>query len=163
MSKCTSFSGARNFVVHLHLIHIVAVQWGFNISDGGKEGKEVTSERGISVTGSRFPPPPVYNPYIAESFLGGEALGELCENYRQTSSLLKLCKQDSLCRGNIVPAPLLNSPKPFPNSPHRWFKGGILHIECGRKAFTDVSQSRLSFFWAYFKPKYLKTNLNHVI
>lgn len=144
MSKCT-FPEAINSVVHFHLILIVAVQWGFNISDGGKEGKGVTPELGISVTGSRFPCAPVHNSYKVQSFLGGEALGELlAENYRQKSSLLKLCKQDSLCRGNIVPAPLLNSPKPFPNSPHRWFKGGILHTECGRKALTDVSQRSLS-------------------
>lgn len=144
MSKCT-FPEAINSVVHFHLILIVAVQWGFNISDGGKEGKGVTPELGISVTGSRFPHTPVHNSYTVQSFLGGEALGELLAgNYRQKSSLLKLCKQDSLCRGNIVPAPLLNSPKPFPNSPHRWFKGGILHTECGRKALTDVSQRSLS-------------------
>lgn len=63
----------------------------------------MTPELGISVTGSRFPCAPVHNSYKVQSFLGGEALGELLAgNYRQKSSLLKLCKSRTLCAGEIL-------------------------------------------------------------
>lgn len=46
-----------------------------SISDGGKEGKEVTSELDVSIRDSRFPCTPVYNFYMVEFFHGGQTLG----------------------------------------------------------------------------------------
>lgn len=64
----------------------------FNISDGEKEGKEVTSELVTSVRESRFPHTPVHNSHTVEFFLEAEILGELlAQQYLRITGRRVIC------------------------------------------------------------------------
>lgn len=92
ISKCTFFFLSTELCIAFSFNTYCCGTMKFSISDGEKEGKEVTSELVTSVRDSRFPHTPVYNSHTVEFFLGAEILGELlAQHYLRITARRVIC------------------------------------------------------------------------